>query len=123
MISSRTPGGPPARCPVCGALCRSDPSQPSEDVPCPECGSLLWLAPEAQQSEAAYVHSYRFPLGDPFHSWVGGVSGRLGCPTPQVREFLERIETRDQARLLKKLSRDARSWADLVEQWNLVSGA
>jgi len=123
MISSRTPGGPPTRCPVCGALCRSDPSQPGDDVPCPGCGSLLWLAPEEQRSEAAYVHTYRFPLGDAFRSWIGGVSGRLGCPTPHECEFLETIETWDQAKLLKRLARDAKTWADLIEQWNIVSGS
>jgi hypothetical protein len=122
MISSRTPGGPPAHCPVCGALCRSDPSEPAEDVPCPECGSLLWLGPAEERAEAAYVHTYRFPLGNPFRSWVGGVSGRLGQPTPRDCEFLERIGTWDQAKLLKRLSRDATSWSDLIEQWHLVSG-
>ncbi len=121
MISSRTPGGSPAHCPVCGALCRSDPSQPAQDTTCPECGSLVWLA--GSTSEAAYLHTYAFPLGDPFRSWVGGVRGRLGIPRPRECEFLDRIETWDQCKLLKRLARDASSWGDLIEQWNLVGGS
>ena len=89
----------------------------------PLLATLLWLEPEEHRSEAAYVHTYRFPLGDAFRSWVSGVGGRLGCPTPRQCEFLTRIETWDQAQLLKRLSRDARSWADLIEQWPLVSGS
>jgi len=84
---------------------------------------LLWLEAKAQRSEAAYVHSYHFPLGGAFRSWVGGVSDRLGCPTPRECEFLEGIETWEQANILKRLSRDVRSWADLIEQWLLISGS
>jgi len=61
-------------------------------------------------------------LGDPFVSWIGGVYHRLGMPTPRQCDFLETIRTREQAKLLKRLSRDASNWADLIEQWNLVSG-
>jgi hypothetical protein len=44
-ISSRTPEGNSARCPVCGKPIRIEPSTvPTPDAPCPHCGSLLWLA-------------------------------------------------------------------------------
>ena len=42
-ISSRTPEGVPNRCPVCGAEICLEPSQPSGDAPCPNCGTLLWF--------------------------------------------------------------------------------
>ncbi len=42
-ISSRTPEGFPARCPVCGKESNVVPSLTARDVPCPHCGSLLWL--------------------------------------------------------------------------------
>ena len=42
-VSSRTPDGLPNECPVCGAAVVIDPSQPSGDAPCPECGHLLWF--------------------------------------------------------------------------------
>ena len=41
-ISSRTPEGDAARCPVCGARVIVEPSQPTGDAPCPKCGHLLW---------------------------------------------------------------------------------
>jgi acyl carrier protein len=41
-ISSRTPEGFPNRCPICGAEFVLEPSQPTGDAPCPQCGHLLW---------------------------------------------------------------------------------
>jgi acyl carrier protein len=43
FVSSRTPGGSPQRCPVCGEAFQMEPSQPFGDAPCPACGSLLWF--------------------------------------------------------------------------------
>src|SRR5687768_12365982 len=43
VISSRTPEGVPNRCPVCQNLVCIEPSQPSGDAPCPNCGALLWF--------------------------------------------------------------------------------
>jgi hypothetical protein len=46
-VSSRTPEGEPARCPVCGTEAAVVPSAfPIHDVPCSACGHLLVL-PEA----------------------------------------------------------------------------
>ena len=42
-VSSRTPEGAWNRCPVCGADIVIEPSLPSGDAPCPECGHLLWF--------------------------------------------------------------------------------
>lgn len=42
-ISSRTPEGEPNVCPVCQAIISIEPSAPSGDAPCPQCGTLLWF--------------------------------------------------------------------------------
>ena len=42
-ISSRTPEGWPARCPLCEAEIQLEPSRPHGDAPCPRCGQLLWF--------------------------------------------------------------------------------
>ena len=42
-ISSRTPGGQPNQCPVCGAVVCIEPAKPFGDAPCPACGQLLWF--------------------------------------------------------------------------------
>ena len=43
VISSRTPEGEPAECPICGAIVQIEPSINLSDAPCPSCGSLLWF--------------------------------------------------------------------------------
>ncbi|KAA5542264.1 STAS domain-containing protein [Roseiconus nitratireducens] len=44
IISSRTPEGEPNRCPICREEIWLDPSQPTGDAPCPNCGHLLWFS-------------------------------------------------------------------------------
>jgi acyl carrier protein len=41
-VSSRTPEGLPARCPICRNSFLIEPSVPAGDAPCPSCGHLLW---------------------------------------------------------------------------------
>jgi hypothetical protein len=48
-ISTRTPEGWPAKCPICGHEICVDPSQPAGDAPCPRCGSLVWTAPNGPE--------------------------------------------------------------------------
>jgi hypothetical protein len=43
VVSSRTPEGEPAVCPVCGDVVRIEPSLYFYDAPCPSCGLLLWF--------------------------------------------------------------------------------
>jgi hypothetical protein len=50
FISSRTPEGEPAVCPVCEAVVRVEPSLFFSDAPCPSCGCLLWFVRIADQS-------------------------------------------------------------------------
>lgn len=42
-ISSRTPEGLPASCPLCGASVVVEPSILIGDATCPRCGHLLWF--------------------------------------------------------------------------------
>jgi hypothetical protein len=44
VVSTRTPEGEPANCPICGGRSFVVPSAfPTPDVPCPWCGTLLWV--------------------------------------------------------------------------------
>jgi acyl carrier protein len=43
IISSRTPEGQPADCPVCRKPLVIEPSLFFGDATCPHCGSLLWM--------------------------------------------------------------------------------
>lgn len=43
VISSTTPEGLPASCPVCGSHLKIEPSDPAGDAPCLRCGHLLWF--------------------------------------------------------------------------------
>ena len=54
-ISSRTPEGRPNRCPVCRHKLKISPSWPTDDAPCPRCGSLVWFPskPKAVRAERA----------------------------------------------------------------------
>ncbi len=42
FISTRTPEGRPARCPICNTAVSVLPCEPLGDAPCPNCGTLLW---------------------------------------------------------------------------------
>jgi acyl carrier protein len=50
VISSRTPEGDPAACPVCGEFVCIEPSVYFSDAPCPSCGSLLWFVRLGEQN-------------------------------------------------------------------------
>lgn len=43
-ISSRTPEGFPSHCPLCGASCNLEFSDPGKDATCPDCGHLVWYS-------------------------------------------------------------------------------
>jgi hypothetical protein len=43
VTSSRTPGGWPSECPICGHTVSITPSPKTLDAPCPHCGHLLWF--------------------------------------------------------------------------------
>jgi acyl carrier protein len=50
VVSSRTPEGEPAECPICGVRVQIDPSLNFSDAPCPSCGSLLWFVRLGEQN-------------------------------------------------------------------------
>ncbi len=117
-VSSRTPEGDPNRCPICGQPCRMEPSFAFADAPCPSCGYLLrFPAKGDERKPAAYLWRWEFRLGPPFLAWIVEVSNRLGCPTPMVYEFLQRIATEGDADRLKRLSHDAGNWEELIALW------
>ena len=41
--STRTPDGSSGRCPVCGKVVSTTPSEPYGDSTCPNCGTLIYL--------------------------------------------------------------------------------
>ena len=43
VISSRTPEGESAECPICGVFVQVESSLYFSDAPCPSCGCLLWF--------------------------------------------------------------------------------
>lgn len=55
FISSRTPEGQPAHCPLCGSEFKIEPSRPAGDAPCPNCGHLLWLAKGSPKSSSRHT--------------------------------------------------------------------
>jgi hypothetical protein len=58
-ISSRTPEGEPAVCPICDTAFTAEPSDPGGEAPCPCCGHLLWFGRrEIPQTRRAVVHAY-----------------------------------------------------------------
>src|SRR5205085_2796975 len=56
-ISSRTPEGEPADCPVCGQIVVLDPSPSLGDAPCPSCGSLLFNVPASSGVQCLAIDS------------------------------------------------------------------
>ncbi len=59
MISSRTPEGEPAVCPICDTAFTAEPSDPGGDAPCPSCGHLLWFSRrEIPEARRAVVHAH-----------------------------------------------------------------
>ena len=47
-ISSRTPEGEPAHCPLCRSEVHIEPSVLFGDATCPNCGQLLWFVQSAE---------------------------------------------------------------------------
>jgi len=80
IISSRTPEGEPAECPVCKALVTVEPFKPLGDVPCPNCGTLLWLCASSDATEY-YETSAVAPIRDRI---LGMISAKLGIPREMI---------------------------------------
>ena len=80
VISSRTPEGDPNCCPVCGCRLRLEPSEPSRDAPCPQCGHLLWFA-RPTVSRQSETHSAILHL----------LEARFGLVPAEVRSAIQAL--------------------------------
>ena len=119
-IASRTPEGFPSNCPTCGKPVCVDPSLATGDVPCPNCGALLWLPPPPTASddainrlaqlgafvdidESGEVLSVQF-IGMAYNDAVIGLLAQLG-DVPRI-DIRHTAITPDGARLLRRKLRN-----------------
>ncbi len=79
-VSSRTPEGEPAECPLCKALVIVEPSNPFGDAPCPNCGTLLWLCMLANANQL-YESRIVEPIRDRILQFISEV---LGIPNRRI---------------------------------------
>lgn len=89
-ISSRTPGGMPSDCPLCGAKTNIVFSDPVGDAPCPNCGHLLWAS-------AQLLHSVTQRYADVFGTALGAVNATtrfadLGADSLDTVEMVMELE-------------------------------
>lgn len=73
VISSRTPEGRSARCPLCGASVCIEPSYPAADAPCPSCGHLLFFVSDRPARRRKRTNALPSRLG----RLVRDVAGRV----------------------------------------------
>jgi acyl carrier protein len=89
-ISSRTPEGSPNLCPVCGAIVRIEPTLPTGDAPCPQCGTLLWFTVfdgELQLFDAVDASNVRHRLQDVIAKQLGVAADRISASTRFAEEL------------------------------------
>lgn len=67
-VSSRTPDGEPAKCPVCGHVFSALPSQPLRDTTCPNCGCLLVIEEQQGFVEVIAIVGPMHAIGQADHS-------------------------------------------------------
>jgi hypothetical protein len=103
VISSRTPEGDPAECPICGARARVEPSLNFGDAPCPSCGSLQWFV----------------RVGDHRFYFAPSGSARRGDLADILAELLEldREELMRDPSILDRLDLDSLDLVELVMQY------
>ncbi len=101
VISSRTPEGNDNHCPLCGADVRIEPSLPSGDAPCPNCGSLLWFY-AGSESARLYERSAIESLRDRLRAII---ARQLGVDIERVTEA---------SRLVHDLGADSLDLVELV---------
>lgn len=83
-ISSRTPGGIPHCCPICGNMAAIELSYPGGDSCCPSCGHLLWWFRD-RLSQDAGVSPGQITL---FSSFIEDI----GADTLDIVELLIELE-------------------------------
>ncbi|HET6246125.1 MAG TPA: hypothetical protein VFE47_00355 [Tepidisphaeraceae bacterium] len=77
VISSRTPEGELAKCPVCGECVLMVPSSCFSDAPCPSCGALLWFVRIGEEN--ILVHRKPASAG---RDWMKILTGAIGDDDP-----------------------------------------
>lgn len=82
VISSRTPEGQPARCPLCQAEVRIEPALFYGDAPCPNCGSLLWFL-QNRHEQVLFEAASSQPVRERF---LDIVAEQLGVHRNQINE-------------------------------------
>jgi hypothetical protein len=106
IVSSRTPEGQPAYCPLCGNSVCIEPSGETFDGPCPCCGHLLWLrAPGAIPSEAPRQTRVLRIVRDAFL--------RFGAPDRGTRIVLHSMHTDQWLETLELFVPTCTSWEQL----------
>jgi hypothetical protein len=100
-ISSRTPEGEPAACPLCGAEVRVEPSILIGDATCPRCGQWLWFVHMAERTRLWDAHETQ-----PLHARLLAVlARRLGVDPATIA---------NNPRLLTDLAADSLDVVELV---------
>ena len=106
MISARTPGGVPNRCPLCGAPICVEPSEPPGDAPCPHCGALLWFTkmPDALLFwDDAEVRPLRDAIFDTIHANLGV---NPNAPIDLFQDFHDMADSLEEVELAMELEEE-----------------
>lgn len=109
-ISSKTPGGLPGKCPVCGVAVFVVPSEALSDAPCPACGVLLF---PLQGLESSF-----FLIADQLsrvqRDWLARTSNRMRN---------EHLDSLDEVELVMEFDEmfDLRLPDEISESWKSIS--
>jgi hypothetical protein len=94
-ISSRTPEGEPNCCPICGRRVRLEPSDPSWDGPCPQCGHLLWFSERETDLQQRLLDVQKRLLDTQWRAILDIVIARFGSlpieTEPNLKVEIERV--------------------------------
>lgn len=106
-ISSRTPEGESARCPLCNADIMIEPSVFFGDGCCPNCGQLIWFIRAADETRTFTLHGHE----DLRDRMVNTIAEQLGISREKVvnnPSFLEEIgaDSLDTVELVMELEKE-----------------
>jgi hypothetical protein len=110
VISSRTPEGEPGECPICGLPCWLEPSWPTNDAPCPQCGHFLWFATADSDASSLTISMLREFTALAIE--VG--TARLGPPSPAAIECASQVASYDEWLRFAEQVQVAAKWADVA---------
>jgi anti-anti-sigma factor len=78
VISSRTPEGLAAHCPVCGSHIEIEPTSLAQDAPCHRCGYLIWFAWEDRGDVEVFRPTVSLLSKESLDSFLDSVAIRPG---------------------------------------------